>query len=101
MSNLGKNKIKRMLKALGKPKSFHAANLEHIKKITGASFVGFQNYQDLYHLKFVKDGRETFYKLHGTPNDITQEGYDKLLDLIIYGENKENIVTKLGTNDGV
>lgn len=90
-----------MMKAIGKPKPFHASNLEYIKKVTGASFVGFQNYKELYHLKFVKDGVETFYKLHGTPNDITKEGYKDLLDLIIYGKNKENILDKLGTNDGI
>lgn len=90
-----------MMKALGKPRSFHASNLEYIKKVTGASFVGFQNYKELYHLRFVKDGNETFYKLHGTPNDITKEGYKDLLDLIIYGTNKENILDKLGTNDGI
>ena len=90
-----------MMKALGKPKPFHASNLEYIKKVTGASFVGFQNYNELYHLRFVKDGVETFYKLNGTPNDITREGYRDLLDLIIYGTKKENILDKLGTNDGI
>lgn len=101
MSNLQNRNLKRLVKSLGKPKSFHSSNLEYIKRITGASFVGFQNYQDLYHLRLVKDGNETFYKLHGTPDDITQEGYKNLLDLIIYGENGENILEKLGTNDGI
>lgn len=82
-------------------KNFHTKNLEYIKKITGASFVGFQQYQDLYHLRFVKNGVESFYKLHGKPSDITQEGYKNLLDLIIYGKDGENILTKLGTNDGI
>ncbi len=80
--------------------NFHSSNLEYIKRVTGASFVGFQNYRDLYHLRFVKDGKETFYKLTGTPNDITGEGYKKLLDLIIYGERGENVeavANKLGT----
>lgn len=98
-SNLNKSKIERLREALGKPKSFHTSNLERIRRVTGASFVGFQNYKDLYHLRFVKDNIETFYKLHGTPKDINQEGYDKLLDLIIFGEEKENILDKLGTND--
>ena len=84
-----------------KIKSIHTKNLEHIKKVTGASFVGFQNYKDLYHLRFVKDKKETFYKLTGHPNDITAEGYKKLLDLIIYGDKEANIeqnTNKLGSN---
>ena len=79
--------------------NFHSRNLNYIKIVTGASFVGFQNYKDIYHLRFVKDKKETFYKLTGYPNDITQEGYQKLLDLIIYGEGGKNIIDKLGTND--
>lgn len=68
--------------------NYHSQSLEYIKKITGASFVGFQRYKDMYHLKFIKDKKESFYKLTGTPNDITPEGYKKLLDLIIYGNSK-------------
>lgn len=98
MSNYQKSRKKSLLRAL-KIKPFHASNLEYIKRITGASFVGYQNYQDLYHLRFVKDGKETFYKLHGTPSDMTSEKYRDLLNLIIYGENGENIISKLGTNE--
>jgi hypothetical protein len=79
--------------------NFHSQNLNYIKKITGASHVSFQNYKDMYHLRFIKDGKENFYRLHGEPNDITQERYKDLLDLIIYGENGQNIIEKLGTND--
>jgi len=79
-----------------KTSNYHSANLNYIKKVTGASFCGFQQYKDLYHLRFVKDKVETFYKLNGEPSDITAEGYKKLLDLIIYGENGENVVDKLG-----
>lgn len=81
--------------------NYHSKNLEYIKRVTGASFVGFQNYKDIYHLRFVKGGIESFYKLHGTPNDITPEKYKELLDLIIYGENGQNVLEKLGTNEGV
>jgi hypothetical protein len=97
MSNYQKSRIKSFLKAV-KPKPFHASNLEYIKKITGASFVGYQNYQDLYHLRFVKDGIETFYKLHGSPDDMTSEKYKDLLNLIIFGEKVEN---KLETDERV
>lgn len=99
MSNWNKNKVKAVMRALGKPKSIHTANLEHIKKITGATFVGYQNYQDLYHLRLVRNGVESFYKLHGTPNDMTQKKYDDLLNLIINGVSKEHIIPKLGKNE--
>ena len=78
--------------------NYHNRHLNYIKKITEASFVGFQNYKDVYHIRFVKDGVETFYKLEGTPNDITDEGYKNLLDLIIFGEGG-NPINKLGTNN--
>lgn len=81
--------------------NFHSKNLEYIKKVCGASFVGFEQYKNKYQVKFIKDGKETLFALHGEPKDVTQEGYKNLLDLIIYGENGENIIEKLGTNDGV
>lgn len=102
MSNLNKSKLKQFLKAIGKPKSFHTANLEHIKKIAKASFVGFEHYQDIYHVRVVRDGKETFYRLIGTPNDMTQDSYDKLLELILLGRTRESVLLdKLGNNDGV
>ncbi len=106
MSNSNNNRqlkqVKRMLKALGKPKSFHAANLEHIKKIAKASYVGFENYKDYFHVKVIRNDFASYFKLHGTPNDMTQDSYDKLLELIILGKTKEDVLLgKLGSNDGV
>lgn len=81
--------------------NYHSKNLAFIKKVTGASFVGFENYRDTYRLRFIKGGKETQYKLFGTPDDITPEKYKELLDLIIYGENGQNVLEKLGTNEGI
>lgn len=81
--------------------NYHSSNLAYIKRVTGASFVGFQSYKNDYHLRFVKNGKETLYHLTGTPNDVTPQRYKELLDLIIYGENGENVLEKLGTNDGI
>lgn len=99
MSNWKKSRMKSFMRALTKPKSLHIANLEYIKKITGASFVGYQNYQDLYHLRIVKDGNESFYKLHGTPNDMNQQKYNDLLNLIVNGFARDQIIPKTGTNE--
>lgn len=99
MSNWNKSKLKAMMRILGKPKSIHTSNLEYIKKVTGATFVGYQNYQDLYHLRIVKNGNETFYKLHGTPNDMTQEKYNDLLNLIIKGVTSLQITPKTVENE--
>ena len=80
--------------------NFHNKNLNYIKKITEASFVGFQSYQGIYHIRFIKDGVETFYRLEGTPDDITQEGYKNLLDLIIFGE-AGSPLNRLGQNEKI
>ena len=84
-----------------KTSNFHLSNLNYIKRVTGASFCGFEQYKDKYQVVLIKDGRRIECPLFGTPNDITSDGYKKLLDKLIFGENGENIETiaeKLGTN---
>ncbi len=84
-----------------KTSNFHSSNLEYIKRVTGASFCGFEQYRDKYQLVLIKDGRRIECPLNGTPDDITYESYKKLLDGLIYGESNENVeavFNKLGTN---
>lgn len=59
--------------------NYHNFYLTKIKKLSGASFVGYEQYKNQYQLKVVVDGKTQYYALTGTPTDVTPERYNELL----------------------
>jgi coproporphyrinogen III oxidase len=55
-----------------------------LKVVKGAIYCGFEQYQDKYFLKVrTQDKKEAVFQLAGTPNDLTNEVYEKLIKEII------------------
>lgn len=60
----------------------HKLFLNHIRKQLKASFVGYERYRDNYRLKVVVNKNTTYYDLDGTPDDVTPQAYNNLLQQI-------------------
>lgn len=61
---------------------YHSYNLGVIKNKLKASYVAFQKSKNIYHLKVVKDGNPRYFILQGTPDDVTEQRYKELLELL-------------------
>ena len=68
--------------------SFHSYWKKAILKIVkGANYCGFEQYKDKHFLKIrAKDTKEIVFELAGTPNDLTNESYEKLIKEIVTDE---------------
>lgn len=62
---------------------YHKSELDKIKKFTNASYVSYERYKDQYRLKYVRNKITTYFKLDGTPSDVTPKRYNELLNTII------------------
>lgn len=62
--------------------AFHKRWLNHIKKKTGASFVGYERYNDNYTIKVKGVGEETFFIEVSHPSEITAEDYKEMAQQI-------------------
>lgn len=60
--------------------SYHTKWLNTIKKELGASYVAFEQTREHYRVKVIKDKEVKYANLTGTPQDITVQGYVKLLE---------------------
>lgn len=59
--------------------NFHSIQLNRIKGLINATFIGYERTKDSYSLKVKKKGFETkWFPLHGTPEDVTMERYLEL-----------------------
>jgi hypothetical protein len=59
--------------------NYHNFYLNEIKKRSGASFVGYEQYKNEYKLKVIVDKIPQYFALTGTPQDVTPERYNELL----------------------
>jgi hypothetical protein len=62
--------------------NIHSVILNSIKKNTGCSFLAFERYKDRYQVRAVKNKKEKFFLLNGTPNDIKPDFYLELENMI-------------------
>lgn len=61
---------------------YHQDNLTDIRRKVGASFVAYEQYRNTYHLRVIKNKIPYYFKLEGTPNDVTPQKYQQLLKVI-------------------
>lgn len=61
---------------------YHKIFLNHIRKQLGASFVAYERYRDNYRLKIVINKVPHYYDLDGTPDDVSPQSYNNLLQKI-------------------
>lgn len=66
----------------------HSNWLNRIKVSLGASYVSYDRYNDVYHLKVIKDKEAKYFPLTGTPNDVTPQRYVELTKQLLeyYGQ---------------
>jgi len=69
--------------------NYHSKQLDLIKKVTGASFLGYVREGDKFQLKYIKNGNTTYFKLEGFPSDVTPAKYNKLLNTILEHNGRE------------
>lgn len=61
---------------------YHSHNLNVLKRSVGASYMAYERIKDTYHLKVIKDAKPRYFILEGSPDDVTPEKYEKLLNLL-------------------
>jgi hypothetical protein len=62
-----------------KKSNYHSFYLNEIKRQSGASFVGYEQYKNDFKLKVIVDNVPQYFALTGTPQDVTPERYNELL----------------------